>query len=193
VLDTGVPGWLLLDYGQVLCTAPPAPEWEQLRVAAGGPDPAGFESAYWQHRPAYDGGDLDPASYWARVAPNGDLARLRRADVAIWLHPDHGALSAARRAAQRGWRLALLSNAPHEVADAIDGLPWLAPVAPRLFSCRIGAVKPDPAAYRHALSTLGATPEEVTFVDDRPANVAAAAELGLRAVVYRGPATLDGL
>lgn len=185
--------WLLLDYGQVLCTPPPDDEWSELVAAAGADDAGRFHDLYWEHRPAYDRGDLSPERYWQVVAPHGDLGRLRPLDVAIWLHPDTASVEAAARAAGRGWRLALLSNAPHEVADAIDELDWMQFVGPRLFSCRLGEVKPNPASYERALEQLGAEPADVAFVDDRPANVVAAARLGMRAEVYAGPGHLDSL
>ena len=40
------------------------------------------------------------------------------------------------------------------------------------------------------LTALGARPQDVTFVDDRPPNVTAAAEVGLRALLFTDPATL---
>jgi FMN phosphatase YigB (HAD superfamily) len=40
-------------------------------------------------------------------------------------------------------------------------------------------VKPDPAIYRHVLAAIGAAAEDCLFVDDSPANVAAAAALGI--------------
>jgi 2-haloacid dehalogenase len=42
-------------------------------------------------------------------------------------------------------------------------------------------VKPDPAIYRHVLAAIGAPAEDCLFVDDSPANVAAAAALGIAA------------
>ncbi len=53
-------------------------------------------------------------------------------------------------------------------------------------SSRLGLVKPDPAIFEHALAVLDAKPDEVTFVDDRPENVEAAARVGLRAVHFTG-------
>jgi putative hydrolase of the HAD superfamily len=60
----------------------------------------------------------------------------------------------------------------------------------RFYSCRLRATKPDPVAYTEVLAELGADPAEVTFVDDRPANVAGAAAVGLRAVLFTDPTTL---
>ncbi len=89
--------------------------------------------------------------------------------------------------------MALLSNAPIEVARAIEQLPWLSEFTPRIFSCDIGAVKPDPAIYRSVIATLGADPGSIVFVEDRSENVSTAARLGMRAVLFTGPSVFDGL
>lgn len=189
--------WLLCDYGQVLSTPPPADEWESLRSVAGLADGDQFHTLYWEHRPAYDRGDVSAAAYWEMVLgeePDGDrLEQLVGLDVAIWLHPDRPSVDSATRAAGRGWRLAIFSNAPVEVAAAIDRLGWLEPFERRFYSCHLRAVKPEAAAYSQVLAGLKAQPEQVVFFDDRPANVAAAIDLGVRAHVYTNPAQFDSL
>jgi putative hydrolase of the HAD superfamily len=87
--------------------------------------------------------------------------------------------------------LAILSNAPVEVADQIDAAPWLASFTKRFFSCRLRAVKPEPAAFHAVLAALPADPGDVVFFDDRDANVVAAAELGMDARRFEDPAQFD--
>jgi putative hydrolase of the HAD superfamily len=58
------------------------------------------------------------------------------------------------------------------------------------FSHRLGCRKPDPAAFTTVAGLLGASGEEITFVDDSPANVAAAREAGWRSFRYRDAADL---
>jgi beta-phosphoglucomutase-like phosphatase (HAD superfamily) len=88
-----------------------------------------------------------------------------------------------------GHRLAMLSNAPAEVATAVMTLPVAALFEHCLFSCFLGLVKPDPAIYRAVLERLGASPADVIFLDDRPDNVSGALELGIRGVVFTDPGT----
>jgi putative hydrolase of the HAD superfamily len=45
-------------------------------------------------------------------------------------------------------------------------------------------VKPDPAIYRYTLVKLGTQPEETLFLDDKPVNVEAAREVGMRALEF---------
>lgn len=183
--------WLLCDYGQVLCTAPPADEWAELEKLAGlAPDD--FYSVYWEHRPPYDRGDLEPDAYWAKVLgepPDTDrLGRLRWLDVEIWLHPDDASVEAATRTAEeQRMGLALFSNAPVEVAAGIDSREWLEAFTERFYSCHLRAIKPERRAYEQVLDALSAAPQDVWFFDDREANVAAARQLGIKAVTFTGP------
>jgi FMN phosphatase YigB (HAD superfamily) len=48
--------------------------------------------------------------------------------------------------------------------------------------------KPEPEIFRHAAQTLGLPPGECVFIDDMPANVAAAQACGMTAVLHAEPA-----
>jgi putative hydrolase of the HAD superfamily len=186
--------WLLCDYGEVLCLPPSQPDQEALEAEAGSGGPR-FWAPYWQHRPGYDRGQLDTVTYWTRVfgrAPRAShVQRLHETDTIMWSRPNQSSIDAAQRTAALGLRLAVLSNAPAELADRFDRLPWLDPFAPRLFSGRLGMVKPEPAIFVAALEALDARPGDVIFVDDRPENVEAALRLGLRATLFTRPGQLD--
>ena len=51
-------------------------------------------------------------------------------------------------------------------------------------------VKPDPAIYRLALDRFGLAAGEAVFVDDNAANIAAAAAMGIHAVLFTGEPAL---
>ena len=53
-------------------------------------------------------------------------------------------------------------------------------------SCQLGVRKPTPAFYEHLVSISGFPAGSLLFVDDLPANVAAASAAGLQAVVFDG-------
>jgi HAD superfamily hydrolase (TIGR01509 family) len=55
-----------------------------------------------------------------------------------------------------------------------------------VISGRIGLAKPDPRIYRHLLETHGLAAGEVLFVDDRAANVEAAAAVGIEGLLFEG-------
>jgi HAD superfamily hydrolase (TIGR01509 family) len=54
-----------------------------------------------------------------------------------------------------------------------------------VYSHEVGLAKPGHAIYALACSRLEVSPEEALFLDDVAENVAAAAALGMRAVLYR--------
>jgi 2-haloacid dehalogenase len=57
-------------------------------------------------------------------------------------------------------------------------------------SGRIGLAKPDPRIFAHLVTTLDVDPARAVFVDDQPANVAAAADAGFHAVHFTGTEAL---
>ncbi|MGB6743434.1 MAG: HAD-IA family hydrolase, partial [Terracidiphilus sp.] len=59
-----------------------------------------------------------------------------------------------------------------------------------LSSCYVGLRKPEPAIYRRALDILGAPPERILFIDDRPENAAGAAASGMKTIVFQGETAL---
>lgn len=62
-----------------------------------------------------------------------------------------------------------------------------------LVSWRLGSTKPHPEAFDRAAAALGARPGAILFVDDDPANVAAATEAGWVAHTYSGTCALNDL
>ena len=185
--------WVMFDYGGVL-SHPPSPQ--DLASLAGAADvsvPA-LEDVYWEWRPAYDLAELDAAGYWRQVGRSlgrsfneAEISELVRLDSASWLRLQTGTVALIEDLAAAGLPLALLSNAPGELAEAISGLPVAAYFGHLLFSCQLKHAKPDPECYNRALARLGASAEDVIFIDDRAENVAAAAALGLRSVHFTGP------
>lgn len=187
---------LVLDYGGVLSAAQGAAERQTMTGILGVGDES-FHGAYWEHRAAYDRGDLHAAGYWAAVCETlgvpwtaDSLVDLVRADAAGWGHLDPRMIAWARDVAARV-PTALLSNMPHDVKDAL--LPTISTILPwaaTLFSCDAGVVKPDAAIYLRCAELLGFDPSEVAMVDDRPDNVAGAERAGMRGVLFTTPEAL---
>jgi putative hydrolase of the HAD superfamily len=57
-------------------------------------------------------------------------------------------------------------------------------------SCYVGRRKPDERIYKLALDLTQHTPQECCFIDDRPANIEAAAKVGLSTVLMKDPQQL---
>lgn len=180
--------WLLVDYGDVISL----PFDDRAQDALAGllaVDAARARSAYWQHRRAYDAGEPSER-YWSRVADRlvstGEARELDAVDMAGWGRVDPEMVALLGELRRAGTRLALLSNAPSGQADAYDRADWAPLFEHRLTSSRLGVAKPDRAIFTLALEMLDAAPADVTFVDDRPENVAAAAAEGIRAIRFTG-------
>ena len=185
--------WVLFDYGGVICTPQRDSDVALLASAADAPVPA-FCDAYWAHRLDYDWAELDGTTYWQKVAAGvgrsftaAQVAELIRLDIASWMHLRQGTVTFIEDLATAGYRLALLSNMPAEVAEVVAGLPVAAHFEHCLFSSSLGWVKPQPECYRAALAILGASQADVVFLDDRPENVAGARALGIRSVRFTDP------
>lgn len=182
--------WVLFDYGGVISYPPADEDLALLAAAADAPVPALME-VYWAWRRAYDLAELDAPGYWRQVGRalgrgygEAEIAELIRLDQAAWLRLQAGTVALIEQLAAAGRPLALLSNAPDELADAITELPIAAHFRHLIFSCQLKSAKPDPECYARALARLGARADEVIFIDDRGENVAAAAALGLQAVHF---------
>lgn len=183
--------WVVFDYGGVLCADQTVDDRAALVGAARPADIERFWRLYWELREPYDRGTLGSPAYWSelvgREVPDADA--LDGIDVASWSRPYDETLRLVD-ALTGTTGLALLSNCPPPMATAIDAMTWTDRIPRRFYSCRLGVTKPDPAVYRLVLAELAAEPGDVTFVDDRPVNVAAARALGLRGLLFTDPATL---
>lgn len=177
--------WVLFDYGGVICE--PQSEADRARLAsASGGVATDFDAAYWRYRLDYDRAALDVTAYWRSVAADlgraftdAEIAELSRLDTASWLTLQSATVDLITGLAAAGHRLALLSNAPADVAEAVQALPVAGYFEHLVFSCGLKSAKPDPECFQATLAVLGAEPADVIFLDDRPGNVAAAAALGM--------------
>jgi putative hydrolase of the HAD superfamily len=182
--------WVLFDYGGVISYPPADEDLALLAAAAGAPVPV-LMDVYWAWRRAYDLAELDAPGYWREVGRalgrgygEAEIAELIRIDQAAWLRLRAEMVGLIEDLAAAGQPLALLSNAPRELAEAITELPVASYFGQLIFSCQLKLAKPDPECYARTLDLLGARASEVIFVDDRDVNVAAAVAFGLQAVPF---------
>jgi FMN phosphatase YigB (HAD superfamily) len=91
------------------------------------------------------------------------------------------------------YRLGLLSNTdPIHVArleSAYDFFRYFAKPA-RIYSCVVGASKPDPLIFREALKACNVRAEEAVYIDDIPAYAEAAGRLGMSGIQFQSPEQL---
>jgi len=82
-----------------------------------------------------------------------------------------------------GYRLGLVSNAAADTAEAWPASSLAARFDAAMFSCEVGAAKPDPKIYLAAMTALGARPADCFYIGDgADRELRAAAALGMTAV-----------
>jgi putative hydrolase of the HAD superfamily len=91
----------------------------------------------------------------------------------------------------KNYQTALLSNASSSLRDKLDQFNLQPLFDHFIISGEVGVRKPDPAIFRLALSRLAIEPAEAVFIDDRPENLAAAAALGIKPILFFSAAELQ--
>lgn len=90
------------------------------------------------------------------------------------------------------YRLALLSNTdPIHVQHMEAVYPFFSLFPVRIYSCMVGASKPNPLIYREVLGACKVRAEEALYIDDVAAYAQAAERLGMRVVVFQSPEQLQ--
>ncbi len=185
---------VVFDLGEVLAT----PSGLLVELAGRvGTDEATMTTAYWAHRDLYDrGGDAD--TYWssalahAGVPFDADVARaLSDHDSIAWTTLRADARQTLAELHEAGVRVAILSNAPRELAAAARRSDWSVWIDHWFFSGELGMAKPDDAIYAAVTSALGVDGSEVLFFDDRQVNVDAARRAGWQAQLWTSGAAVQ--
>jgi putative hydrolase of the HAD superfamily len=188
------PRAVLFDYGNVL-TNPQRPDKIQSMSARLNVTSEAFLEAYRAGRLAYDAGQA-PEAYWRLVLRNLDrealwsdplFAGLKEDDSDSWMDYREEVWTLARQFRSRGGLTAFLSNnvpplmarlrAERKIEELFDNVTA---------SCELGMAKPEAGIFHHCIAKLDIAPAEGLFVDDHPANIDAAARLGLRTFLFAG-------
>ncbi|MBI3670837.1 MAG: HAD family phosphatase [Acidobacteria bacterium] len=91
------------------------------------------------------------------------------------------------------YRLVLLSNTdPLHVAHLEENFSFPRHFPARVYSCAVGASKPDPIIYRRAIEEAGAPAEQILYIDDTADYVEAGGRTGLQGILFEGPGQLVG-
>jgi len=89
------------------------------------------------------------------------------------------------------YRLAVLSNTdPLHVAHMEGTFPFFGLFPVRIYSCQVGASKPNPLLYKEALEACKVRAQEAVYVDDVAEYAQAAERLGMRGTVFQSPQQL---
>ena len=130
---------------------------------------------------------------FARFLPDGDAAALSaekearfRARLGDEADPMPGLPALLATARDRGWRMAVVTNAPRENAEAMlsalglsDGFETL------VVADELARGKPDPLPYLTALDRLGLSARDALAFEDSPSGVRAAHAAGITTIGLR--------
>lgn len=100
------------------------------------------------------------------------------------LLPDPAMLTLIAELHGAGHTLYALSNMGHASIDWLEQLPFWRFFSGKVVSARVRMIKPEPDIYRYLLVSFDLKADECLFIDDSPANVAAAEVLGIRGMVF---------
>ncbi|MDR1143373.1 MAG: HAD family phosphatase [Spirochaetaceae bacterium] len=186
---------VVFDYGKVICLPPPTENREALLALTGLPV-ARLEELEQKHRSEYDRGTYDGRTYYKTLLEDGGifledsvLEKLARLDSEGWKQIDPGTVTLMRDIKKLGLPIGILSNMPREFLTwARVHIPILGETGVAVFSCDVNAVKPEPRIYEILRDRLGCEFGEIVFFDDVPVNAARAAELGIRAFIWKNSA-----
>jgi len=134
-------------------------------------------------------GEIGEDDYWVAAAEELGLhdpqqvVALKKDMWDSWT-VDPRTLALVDRVRQRH-RVAILSNATDVLVTALRDRYAIADRFHAIISSAdVGVAKPDRRIYEIALERLDVAADEVVFVDDRPENVAAAANLGMHVIWF---------
>jgi putative hydrolase of the HAD superfamily len=184
---------VVFDFGKVICFPPPAENREALRALTG--LSAGVLAELdRKHRGEYDRGLYNGAAYYRTLLggvgifpDDAALEAMAETDAGGWKHINPAAAALMRDVKQAGLALGVLSNMPGDFLDwARTGIPLFPELDAAVFSCEVNAIKPERRIYEILRDRLGCEFGEIVFFDDVPVNVEKAAELGIRAFLWKG-------
>ncbi|MEI6675370.1 MAG: HAD family phosphatase [Verrucomicrobiota bacterium] len=141
-----------------------------------------------ERKDEFETGAIEPDAYiaWALEVLGSDASpdEFRYA----WCHiftPNLPMSQTVRELAAAGHRLILFSN-----TNALH-CPWVLEFFPgfslfhaAVLSFQVGAIKPDPAIYQHAIATHGLDPAATFYIDDLAENIATGRAHGFRCFQY---------
>ncbi len=100
------------------------------------------------------------------------------------LVPDPAMLTLIAELHGAGHTLYALSNMGHASIDWLEQQLFWRFFSGKVVSARVRMIKPEPDIYRYLLVSFDLKADECLFIDDSPANVAAAKALGIRGMAF---------
>ncbi len=180
---------VISDLGKVLITFDNSIFYR--RIAAYSPIPvdeiAGMVNVYSDVGRAIDTGKLSPQGFYARVKEilQVELPFEEFASIYNDVFASNVPVIEVMNKLKHKYHLVMLSNTDVMRFGFIrERFPEVMIFDDYVLSYQVGCIKPDPEIYQLALKKAQADPEECVFIDDRPENIAAAEDLGIRTILF---------
>ena len=104
------------------------------------------------------------------------------------LAPIEPSVELVRLFKEREFGLYVISNFHRAAFDYISArYDWLQLFDGLVISCETHTLKPEPAIYETLLHTYNLNPNECLFIDDTPANIEGARQMGMHTLLYVSP------
>jgi len=163
---------------------------EVLLVPADGLVKLWFATFDERHGGAFQDLEADIKYVCKQLGASPEDSRVRRAAqinldyVAQAITPRPNAVEVLSYLKEHGYKVGLVSNWSDEVPTVWNNVPLSRMFDAAVFSCRVGAMKPDPRIYRLAAEKLEVKPEECLYIGDGDSKeLAGAAGVGMHPVL----------
>lgn len=183
---------IILDVGRVLVAWQPKQLWkewgfsdETVKVLA----KALFDSGVWNETDRGVLSDEEFLTLAIRQAPEYEKEILKfwnNVDKAIWQLPY--AKEWIRAMKKAGYHVYILSNYGSWTYEKTreDALSFLNDVDGAIFSYQVKQIKPNPDIFQSLFEKFSLQPQECVFLDDLPANIEGAKNVGMHGIVFTG-------
>ena len=146
------------------------------------------------HWPDWQEGRMSPRDWHIHVAKKLGAALTFEQFAEVWnraLDPEPLLEDAFLKSLSKRYRLALLSNTdPIHVSHIESTYGFLSFFPVRVYSCSIGASKPNPLVYAEVLRACKIAAGEALYIDDVASYVEAAQRLGMAGIQFKSPGQL---
>ncbi len=177
----------VFDIGNVLLRFDFSLAAKRLVPLSGTPYPAGFPERVDEIKNVYEAGQIDRATFLKEVFSLLQFRGTEADFVAAWeeIFEENFPMTSVVDSLHGRYPLYLLSNTSDIHVDHIlRRYPFFGRFDDAVYSYKVRCSKPDRAIYELAARQFGVKPEETVFIDDLPANIASAREVGFRAIQY---------
>lgn len=176
---------IAFDWGGIFTVGTFDSDAVQNLAAIAGVEPEAVHRAYFPLLAEFETGAFDLAGFTDRFLEQTGSSADRELIATTFLNSgrERTEMFAILASIPDTYRVGMLSNNVASLCDTVRDDPRMARTEKFVFSNEIGIRKPDAGAFRALSAALELPPAETVFIDDNADNIAAARELGYRAIL----------